>query len=160
MQFICARACDANHFVPTGLAGGNGNGRARDLQKFCEKFDAGVVGLSIYRRSGERKPQRIANFAGHRILFRPRMDLTAKIMLPLDSFIGIKQFFSERKRSALCFYGFALAPKIAVPTRTQVDPSSIATSKSCDMPIESSFIETAGSLRAAIVSRNCRSLRK
>jgi hypothetical protein len=29
-----------------------------------------------------------------------------------------------------------LSPKIAVPRRTQVEPSSIAISKSCDMPIE------------------------
>ena len=38
----------------------------------------------------------------------------------------------------------ALSPKIAVPTRTQVDPSSIATSKSCDIPIESSRISNRG----------------
>src|SRR5208337_5182629 len=31
-----------------------------------------------------------------------------------------------------------LSPKIAVPTRTQVDPSSTATSKSFDIPMESS----------------------
>jgi hypothetical protein len=30
----------------------------------------------------------------------------------------------------LCGYAFVLSPKIAVPTRTHVDPSSIATSKS------------------------------
>jgi hypothetical protein len=37
-----------------------------------------------------------------------------------------------------------LDPKIAVPTRTQVDPSSIATSKSCDMPMESTSMWTRG----------------
>src|SRR5215467_5957857 len=38
------------------------------------------------------------------------------------------------------FHGFGLSPKMAVPTRTQVEPSSIATSKSCDMPMESTSI--------------------
>ena len=43
-------------------------------------------------------------------------------------------------------------PKIAVPTRTQVEPSSIATSKSCDMPMESCSMAMAGSLPAANAS--------
>ncbi len=57
-------------------------------------------------------------------------------------------------------YLLGLSPKIAVPTRTQVEPSSIATSKSCDIPIESVLISTAGNRRAAICSRNSRSFRK
>ena len=36
------------------------------------------------------------------------------------------------------------SPKIAVPMRTQVEPSSIATSKSCDMPMERTSIVTSG----------------
>ena len=52
-----------------------------------------------------------------------------------------------------------LPPKIAVPMRTQVDPSSIATSKSCVIPIESSPILAAGNLRV-IRSRKSRSFRK
>ena len=40
----------------------------------------------------------------------------------------------------LCGQGLVLSPKIAVPMRTQVEPSSIATSKSCDMPMESTFM--------------------
>jgi hypothetical protein len=51
-------------------------------------------------------------------------------------------------------------PKIAAPMRIQVEPSSMATSKSCDMPMESSFISTAGRCRAAILSRNSRKRRK
>jgi hypothetical protein len=57
------------------------------------------------------------------------------------------------KNTVRRFHGFGLAPKIAVPTRTQVDPSSMATSKSCDMPMERTFISMRGSLRAAIWSR-------
>ena len=37
--------------------------------------------------------------------------------------------------------GLIRLPKIAVPTRIMVEPSSMATSKSCDMPIESSVSE-------------------
>src|SRR6202453_1027204 len=42
-----------HHFCATGPAGGNGNGRSWQLQKFCEEFDAGVVGLAISRRRSE-----------------------------------------------------------------------------------------------------------
>src|SRR6185437_1145711 len=65
-----------------------------------------------------------------------------------------------RKNTVDHFHGFGLAPKIAVPTRTQVDPSSIATSKSCDMPMESTSISMRGNLRAAIWSRRSRNNRK
>src|SRR5581483_10093881 len=54
----------------------------------------------------------------------------------------------------------SLCPKIAVPTRTHVDPSSIATSKSCDMPIESTSMSIDGSFLAAISSRNSRNFLK
>ena len=37
--------------------------------------------------------------------------------------------------------GLIRLPKIAVPTRIMVEPSSMATAKSCDMPIESSVSE-------------------
>src|SRR5262249_12301062 len=57
-------------------------------------------------------------------------------------------------------HGFGLSPKMAVPTRTQVEPSSMATSKSCDMPMESTAMATPGSLRWAIWSRKSRSRRK
>jgi len=52
------------------------------------------------------------------------------------------------------------SPKMAVPTRTQVDPSSIAISKSWDMPIESNSMATLGSFRLAIRSRSSRGCRK
>ena len=57
-------------------------------------------------------------------------------------------------------HAFARSPKIAVPTRTQVDPSSIATSKSCDMPMESWSNFTEGRFLPARLSRNSRSFRK
>src|SRR5581483_5384506 len=57
----------------------------------------------------------------------------------------------------LVLQAVALSPKIAVPTRTHVDPSRIATSKSCDIPIESTSMLTRGRWRAAVRSRNSRS---
>src|SRR5215469_6149039 len=57
-------------------------------------------------------------------------------------------------------YGFALSPKIDVPTRTHVEPSWMATSKSCDIPIESTSMPIAESFREAIALRKSRNLRK
>src|SRR5438552_18526150 len=59
---------------------------------------------------------------------------------------------------AKCFFGLARSPKIAVPTRTKVAPSSMATTKSFVIPIES-----WGSLRSnsfSIESRSSRSCAK
>ena len=53
-----------------------------------------------------------------------------------------------------------LMPKIAVPTRMQVEPSSIAISKSCDMPIESTSMRTPGKFWLEICSNRARILRK
>ena len=50
-------------------------------------------------------------------------------------------------------------PKRADPTRTMVAPSSMATSKSCDIPIESSRSWSAGVPSASSVSRKSRSRR-
>jgi hypothetical protein len=38
---------DANYFIPARFAGRNGNGRSRNLQKFREEVDAGLVGASV-----------------------------------------------------------------------------------------------------------------
>jgi len=47
-----------------------------------------------------------------------------------------------------------LSPKMAVPIRTAVDPSSIATSKSPDIPIESSFKALSPLFSTRILSLN------
>lgn len=60
-------------------------------------------------------------------------------------------------RSTLTKFFQLRSPKIAVPIRTHVDPSSMATSKSCDMPIESRSMLMAANRRLAIVSRSSRS---
>ncbi len=50
-----ADACYPNYFIPARMAGGNGNGRARNVQKICEELDAGLVGAAFDGWSGERK---------------------------------------------------------------------------------------------------------
>ena len=81
--------------------------------------------------------------------------LTAKVAPAGVSRIGITNYNSTTDRRGpvtlrLCGnYLLGLSPKIAVPTRTQVEPSSIATSKSCDIPIESLRMSTEGSPSAA-----------
>src|SRR5258708_23309433 len=60
----------ANHFIPAGLAGRNGNGRSRHLQKFREEFDAGGIGAAVDRRCGERDFERVADLAGDGVLLR------------------------------------------------------------------------------------------
>lgn len=68
----------ADNFIAAALAGRNGNGRSRHLQKFCEKLDAGFVGSAFDRRGGEREFERIADFACDRILFGARMNSDRK----------------------------------------------------------------------------------
>src|SRR5580698_7060668 len=72
--FFGRQSGDANQFCAAGLAGGNGNGRARYLQKSCEEFDAGVVGFAIDRRGGERNFDHTAECAGNRVFFGAGMD--------------------------------------------------------------------------------------
>src|SRR5437867_4138493 len=57
-------------------------------------------------------------------------------------------------------YPTGRGPKSAVPMRTNVAPSSTATSKSPDMPMDSSRIETPGILSACASAANIRNRRK
>src|SRR5579872_4901796 len=68
----------AHDLIPAGLASGNGNGRSRHLQKFREEFNAGPVRSSLDRRSSKRNLQRVAEFAGNRVLLRTWMNLDRK----------------------------------------------------------------------------------
>src|SRR6266852_501744 len=46
-DFFSRESRDSDHFLAAGLAGSNGNGRTRHLQKFCEEFDAGLIGTAF-----------------------------------------------------------------------------------------------------------------
>jgi len=180
-EFGPGQACNPNDLIPAGLAGGNGNGRTRYPQKLGEEFDAGFVGPAFDGRRGQRELKCIAKFAGDRVFLGAGMDSDLK----RDAFgcfsnqghesttesqrHGEKRCPRldriERRSGFLCvsvspWWIHRLSPKIAVPTRTQVEPSSIATSKSCDMPMERTSMRIAGSLRAAMAHRSSASLRK
>ena len=78
-----------------------------------------------------------------------------------DLRVGARAFFINGYVKAVyfnCFHNLFRFPKIAVPIRTSVAPSSIATSKSPLMPIESSVsFSGRGDLSLSISSnsRNC-----
>jgi hypothetical protein len=67
-NFLCRYARYPNDFVPAALAGRNGNGRSRHLQKICEEFDAGLIGFAVDRRRGQGDFERVADLAGDRVL--------------------------------------------------------------------------------------------
>src|SRR5215472_6660097 len=75
---LTADARDSYHFVPAGLAGRNGNGRAWHLQKFCKEFHASLIRTTFNRWSGQRQLQGFSQLARDRILFRARMHLNSK----------------------------------------------------------------------------------
>lgn len=66
---------DSNHFPAAVLAGRYGNGGTRDVQKICQKFDAGVVASTFYWRGGQRQFQSVSEFTGDRIFVSARMEL-------------------------------------------------------------------------------------
>jgi hypothetical protein len=80
---------NADDFIPAGLAGGYGNGRSRHLQKFGKEFDAGVVGSTVDRSAGQGDFERLAEFAGDRVLLRAGMDFDGKGGPPGPSLTGI-----------------------------------------------------------------------
>jgi len=137
-----------DNFIPAGLAGSNSNGRTRHIQKFAKNSMQASLALpsaggavSATLRASPTCPV-IAFF------FARGWTLTAKLT-PAGKFLitaieslyqGIIEDTEGNLRTIdpvflcvlrdLCGYAFVLSPKIAVPTRTHVDPSSIATSKS------------------------------
>src|SRR5581483_11472288 len=135
----------ANHFISAAVAGGYSNGRTRHFQKMGEESNAGFIGFAIDWRRSDLQLQSGTKHACNLLEASSWMDFHGKcdgIALRLNR----DHFFRS--------------PKMAVPTRTQVEPSSMATSKSCDIPIESKPIEISGRRRAAMVSRSSRSRRK
>src|SRR5215471_19066231 len=64
----------ADDFIPAAVAGRNGNGRSRHLQKLCEEFDAGLIGAALNGRHGEREFNCVSQFPSDRALFRVRMN--------------------------------------------------------------------------------------
>jgi len=69
------QSCYSNQLSSALLAGRNGNGRARHLQKFCEEFDAGFVGTSFDGRRCQGDLESVAEYARDSVLLGARMNL-------------------------------------------------------------------------------------
>src|SRR3972149_3677974 len=105
------------------------------------------------RQGGNARPagppaQPAAVHAGVFFAPRPRLHLDPETNIPTPLF--------HLKTHA----GPGRGPKSAVPRRTWVAPSSMATSKSWLIPMESSFIATRGRRRRSISSPSSRRRRK
>lgn len=57
------------------LAGSNSNGGARHVQKICQEFNAGLVGLSLDGRRGQRDLENISELTSDGILPGAWVDL-------------------------------------------------------------------------------------
>src|SRR5579872_6629099 len=147
MQEILTHAADTDRFVPVALTRRNGNGAFWHPQQFCEEADDRLICPAFDWRRGQRELQGITDDAGDGVFLRTWVNFDREDQ-------AILRFF-DWDHCAL-----SRAPKMAVPTRTQVEPSSMATAKSWDMPIESVPIPTRGSLRAAMALRNLRRVMK
>ena len=73
-DFFGRESHNTNYLSAVALAGGNGNGRAWDLQNFCQKFDAGFVGLTIDGWRGKGNFERVTDFRADGIFLCAGMD--------------------------------------------------------------------------------------
>jgi len=164
-KFIGRHPRDADHLISAALTRGYSNGGARDFQKLRQKLDAGLIGAAFNGRRGEDDLESAADLAEEGVPAGARLhadgegsavgsvadgDHESSFQFRVSSFM--------LKKSTSYFAG--RSPKIAVPMRTQVEPSSMATSKSCDIPMERTSMPMAGSLRPAIWSRSWRNWQK
>src|SRR3989338_4856893 len=130
------------------LAAGYLNGTLRQVQTLGQQRDYGLVGAALEGRRRHLHAQRAAVHAGDFFAPRPRLHLDPETNIPTPLF--------HLKTHA----GPGRGPKSAVPRRTWVAPSSMATSKSWLIPMESSFIATRGRRRRSISSPSSRRRRK
>lgn len=119
----------------------------RHPQSLRKKLNQRLISLPIHRRSRQRNLHRTRMKPGHRIPASPRMQSNHhRASIP-----NILRKPAKHVHHALT--GYTRFPNKAVPTRTHVLPSSIATAKSPDIPIDNC---TAPGYRASASSRNRR----
>jgi len=92
------------------------------FNRIAKNLISGLIGAVIHRRRRHANAQRALPFA---------VDAFTRRARPQAHFKNHTAAGFRRANHAV-----ARSPKIAVPTRTSVAPSSMATSKSCDMPME------------------------
>src|ERR1700761_8116086 len=130
-----------HHLVTRLSTADNLTRRRRHIQQLCKEPDQRLIGSALNRRSLQRDLQYlVAQNARNRRSASPRLHPHLKTH-PSRS-------LAQRNHA-----GFGREPKIAVPIRTSVDPSSMAISKSPDIPIDSSPKSSPG-YRAANLFRS------
>src|SRR5579863_368687 len=138
------RRSDPLHFHALGSAfpaRQDFNSGGRHVQTFREEAAERLIGAIVHRRSGHANLQCALKFA------------TDGVAAGAWLHAHLKNHAAAARGYANHFFG--RSPKIAEPMRTCVAPSSIATSKSWLIPMESS-----GNLRPNCCSRSSRRRRK
>src|SRR6266404_538769 len=103
------------YFVAAGFTVGYGNGGTRNCKKISQELNYCLVGFALNGWGSQRKLQCITHSSCNGIPARAGMDLDGKCY-------ALRTFLNGNHG-----VGVGRAPKIAVPTRTQVEPSSMAT---------------------------------
>jgi len=135
------RPGNAHHLITRLSAADNLNRRRWHIEQLRKEPNQRLIGPALNRRSSQRDLQYlVSQNARNRRSAGPRLHPYLKT--------HPSRRFAKRNHA-----GFGREPKIAVPIRTSVDPSSMAISKSPDIPIDSSPKSSPG-YRAANLSRS------
>jgi hypothetical protein len=126
---------DPHHLMTRLSATSNLNRRRRHIEQLRKESDQRLIGSAPNRRSSQRDFQRRI----HALTQNARNPRSAGPRLYAHLKTHASRRLAQRNHA-----GFGREPKIAVPIRTRVDPSSIAISKSPDIPIDSSPKSSAG----------------
>ncbi len=146
LQFTSRPTRNANHLVARSLTRQNLHRAAGHRENLSKKFPQRNIRASLHRRRRKCKFQRVANGPGDGCSRSSRMNPHRKSR-------------SQRMVVDGNHFGYFRAPNNAVPMRTWVAPSAIATGKSCDIPMDSSANDNRG-CSAASRLRNLRSSAK
>jgi len=141
-------AIDGDALGSAAVAREDSNSRFGPFQKTGEEFTESFVGAIFHGGRAEPDFQCAFDDTGNFVAAGARLHAHGENHRAI--------LFMEGKRCR--HQAVWRAPKSAVPTRTSVAPSTMAASKSCDMPMES----TGKSWRNCVckASRNSRNLRK
>jgi len=180
-ELLFGTAFHLNHFSPGRNAGTNMHARFRDRQPAGHKLNERLIRFAIHGRRCDPYLQELPFPSSSARLRRIRLHLHCKrnglrsgghwpehtlrqvgCVTPFEAPSPSDDLVEKAQRTyptapgllAPYLYAYCLGPKIAVPTRTSVAPSAIATIKSWLIPIESSFMEIPAnrwlSMRSAI----------
>src|SRR4051812_36208240 len=146
---------DADEQLAANGAGNRGERGTRVLRLHGEHQRIGFLARRVGRRAhahavrGDALARRRADLDD-----KDRARVVAAAHQPADQCVGHVAAAEKSNAHAACF-SLRRSPKIAVPTRTSVAPSAIASSRSSDMPIDN--VSTSNSwLSLSYVSRTSR----